>query len=266
MMKYVFLYSVLILVQGCTLINKKGSWGKNSLYPIRGERILHALKKNASSPHVWGPLAGAGIFAVTNIDKKMSEWVQHEGHVFKNKDAADNWSDNFNNIQKYEMYGVILLTPSHDEDMSFGGYLLNKARGGFALNIAASSSRFGVDQIRKVVHRERPNQLDFKSLPSGHAAEAGSRSAIIRKGSASIDMNKELHFSINTLNTAMAIGTAWARVEGKRHYPSDVMAGYAFGTFISGFVFDSIINYDTNQTFGFIPQKDKQTFLYSINF
>lgn len=256
----------LFSLSSCALINKKGTWGKNALYPLKGERFVEAIKKNASSAHVWGPLAGASVFAVTKIDKKFSDWVQHEASVFKNKEFADKWSDNFNDIQKYEMYGIILLTPSHPDDNGFGGYLWNKVRGGLAVNIAASSSRFGVDQVRKVVHRERPNGMDMKSLPSGHSAEAASRSAIVRKGSAAIDMNKDLHFAVNSFNTGMAIATCWARVEGKRHYPSDVMAGYAFGTFVSGVVFDTLINYDPDQSIAIIPQKDKYTLTYTLNF
>ena len=264
--RHLFLLLSLLILSSCALINKKGTWGKTALYPIKGERFVEAIKKNAASAHVWGPLAGATVFAVTKIDEKVSDWVQHEGHVFKNKDAADIWSDNFNNIQKYEMYGIILLTPSHPEDKAFSGYLWNKVRGGLTVNFAASSSRFGVDQIRKVVHRERPNGMDMKSLPSGHAAEAASRSAIVRKGSAAIDMNKDLHFAVNSFNTGMAIATCWARVEGKRHYPSDVMAGYAFGSFISGVVYDTLINYDPNQSVALIPQKDKYTLTYTLNF
>lgn len=266
------IYKSLMLVlaisffSSCSLINRKGTWGKNAIYPVKLERIIESVKKNASSAHVWGPLAGASFFAFARIDEKVANWVVHEGDVFKNKEFADKWSDNFNDIQKYEMYGIILLTPSQPEDKGFGGYLLNKIRGGLTINIAASSSRFGVHQVRKVVHRERPNKMDMKSLPSGHSAEAASRSAIVRKGSAAIDMNRDLHFAVNSFNTGMAIATCWARIEGKRHYPSDVMAGYAFGSFISGVVYDSLINYDPNQSVSIIPQKDKYMITYTLSF
>ncbi len=264
--KFLFLILTFLSLSSCALINKKGTWGKNALFPVKGERFVEAIRKNAASAHVWGPLAGATVFAVAGIDKKVSNWVQDEADIFKNKEFADKWSDNFNNIQKYEMYGIILLTPSHPEDKSFAGYAWNKIRGGLTVNIASSSSRFSVDQVRKVVHRERPNGMDMKSLPSGHSAEAASRSVIVRKGSAAIDMNRDLHFAVNSLNTGMAIATCWARIEGKRHYPSDVMAGYAFGTFISGVVYDTLINYDPNQSVAIIPQKDKYTLTYTLNF
>ncbi len=259
-----FFILILIQFQSCALLNKKGTWGKNALYPLRAGKFLEAVQVNASSPHVWGPLVGAGVIFASNTDARISNWVHHEGSVYKNVQAADNWSDNFNNIQKYEMYAMILFTPSYDEDKSFSGYLKNKLKGGFAVNIASSSSRFSVDQVRKVVHRKRPNNMDYKSLPSGHAAEAGSRRAIIGKGVEAIDMAPaQLKVGINVLNTAMSMGTVWARVEGKRHYPTDVLAGYAFGSFVSGVVYDTLMNLDSSQSFVFLPLGNRYAFQYT---
>ena len=72
--------------------------------------------------------------------------------------------------------------------------------------------------------------------------------------------------AVRSFNTVMAAATCWARIEGKRHYPSDVMAGYAFGSFVSGVVYDTLINYDPDQSVAIIPQKDKFTFTYTLNF
>lgn len=262
----VALLTSLALISSCSMVSKKGQWGKNALYPLKGGRIIDAIKKNAQSAHVWGPVAGAVVFSASNFDRNFSNWVANEADVFKDKDAADAWSDNFNNILKAEMYATILLTASHNDDEDFWGYAWNKTKGGLVVNVAASSSRFSVDQVRKVVKRQRPNKIDLKSLPSGHASEAGSRRVIIGKGIDSIDMDPNLRFGVNALNTSMAIGTLWARVEGKRHYPSDVMLGYAFGSFISGVVYDSLINLDANETFVIIPGTDKLSAMYSYSF
>ena len=39
----------------------------------------------------------------------------------------------------------------------------------------------------------------------------------------------------------LAAGTAWARVEAKKHFPSDVLAGAALGNFIASFVHDAFL-------------------------
>ena len=44
----------------------------------------------------------------------------------------------------------------------------------------------------------------------------------------------------------LAAGTAWARVEAKRHYHADILAGMAIGHFISAFVNDAFLGLDTS--------------------
>ena len=268
-MKFFFRFSTLfglIILSSCSLLNKQGPWGKNALYPIRAERILMAVKKNASSAHVWVPALGAGIFGLFNFDHNLSNWISNEASIFKNSEAADNWSDHFNNILLLEMYSVVLLTPSQDENKSFGGFVLNKVRGGLTVSFAAASSKYTTKQVKKAIHRERPNKLDYKSMPSGHASVAGSRRVLVTNGLEAIEMDSHLRLGINSLNATMAIGTMWARVEGKRHYPSDVLVGYALGSFVSGVVYDSLINYDPGQAFSFIPMGDKVFASYTFQF
>ncbi len=43
----------------------------------------------------------------------------------------------------------------------------------------------------------------------------------------------------------IAAGTAWVRVEGRRHYLGDVLAGYFLGHFISAFINDAFIGIDS---------------------
>ena len=39
----------------------------------------------------------------------------------------------------------------------------------------------------------------------------------------------------------MAGLTGWARLEGNRHYPSDVLFGFALGNFIAAFMNDAFV-------------------------
>jgi membrane-associated phospholipid phosphatase len=43
-------------------------------------------------------------------------------------------------------------------------------------------------------------------------------------------------------NYLLASGVGWARVEGRRHYPSDVLAGAALGHFLTAFIHDAFMN------------------------
>jgi len=42
----------------------------------------------------------------------------------------------------------------------------------------------------------------------------------------------------------IAAGTAWATIEANRHYPSDVLSGYALGHFLSAFINDAFLGID----------------------
>ncbi len=47
--------------------------------------------------------------------------------------------------------------------------------------------------------------------------------------------------ALKTSFRAIAWGTAWARVEGGKHYPSDVLFGAALGNFVAIFVRDAFL-------------------------
>lgn len=257
----------LVLLASCSLLNRRGTWGKKALWPVKGMTVWDAAKKNASSAHVWVPLVGAGTIHWAGWDHKISDWANSGSGIYNDQTAADNWSDNFNNILKYEAYATVILTPSMNEDGKLSGYLVNKARGGFAVNLASLSSSYTHDRLAKAAHRRRPNKSDYRSFPSGHSTDAGARNVIISKNLDYIEMDPSLRFGIKTVNTSMAAGTLWARLEGKRHFPSDVLCGYALGSFLSGFIYDSLMNADPNESFVIAPTgKSEVTAQYSYLF
>lgn len=266
MFKIFFLILLSLSLFSCSLLKKQGTWGKNAFYPLKGGRIADAFIKNASSAHVWVPLAGAGLVHWGGFDHKISDWAKEGSGIYEDQTAADIWSDHFNNILKYEMYVTTLLTPSMPEDKSFGQYAFSKIKGGVVVSLSSTSTRWAHGRIATAAHRQRPNKIDYRSFPSGHATEASSRNRLVSKNLDAIDMDPNLRLGINSINTTMSIGTLWARLEGKRHYPSDVLVGYSLGSFLSGFIYDSLINYDANETFVLLPMKDKLTAMYTVNF
>jgi membrane-associated phospholipid phosphatase len=50
-----------------------------------------------------------------------------------------------------------------------------------------------------------------------------------------------------------AAGAGWARVEAEKHYPTDVLVGYAFGQFIARFMQGAFFNDETPAVVGFRP-------------
>jgi hypothetical protein len=257
---------VCVLFSSCSLFGKKGKWGKNAFWPIKSNRVANAFKKNASSLHVLLPLAGAGVSYFGKFDEKISRWAVEKKYVYGDQESTSTWSNKLNKILLYEMYLSILLTPSMDEDKSLWNYALSKGKGAFLVNMASRATHYTRDELAMFFKRERPNKLNNLSFPSGHSTEAGARNSLVRKNIESVDMSNSFRTGINTINTTMAAGTLWARLEGQRHYPSDVLVGYALGSFVSGVIYDSLMNLEENETFSVNPSSESVSVNYGIRF
>ena len=73
-----------------------------------------------------------------------------------------------------------------------------------------------------------------------------------------IDLPKDFRPVLKIGNTLVASGVAWARVEGRRHYPSDVLVGAALGHFLTAFIHDAFLNLpeDSNVEFAISPVEE----------
>lgn len=265
-MKPILCQLILILsLTSCSLFTRKGKWGKDALWPIKGSRITEAIKKNAASPHVWVPLIGAGVTYWGDYDQKISDWAYDHNILFDNHDDSDHWSDNLNSYLIIEMFTLPLLTPSLEEDGKLKKWAWNKTKGYIVLGVATRVPDYVHDQMALSFKRQRPNKDDYRSFPSGHATKAGTSSMMTSKHLDVIPMDKSLRTGIKTVNTLAAAAVLYARVENKAHYPSDVLVGYSLGAFISGVIYDSLINYDPEhpETLAVIPTKGIMTLQYS---
>jgi hypothetical protein len=203
---------------------------------------------------------------LTHYDEKISEWASSENPIFGNQRRAGQYSDSFKETLNISTYATVLLTSSWDESDSRLSYLVNKARGTVIVYFAASSGIDVTNNIRKFVFRKRPSGSDFRSLPSGHATEAGSYSVLINRNIEYIDTSESIQKASKLLSTTLAAGTAWSRIEAKGHYPTDVLLGYSLGHFMSGFVFDSLMNLEANEFVSLYPYKDGVTVAYRLRF
>lgn len=261
-----FLTLIIILNSGCSLIRKEGTWGKNALWPLESERVRWAFKKNISSAHVWLPLTGAAVIRWGGYDNKVAHEIAEEHHIFIDHKHADHWSDFSNEVLKYQVYASTLLTPSMGNDSDWTEWTRNKIKGGAVVISSSSIARYTRDRAAEAFPRERPNRADRYSFPSSHSTKAGAYNILVHKNIDQINMDDRLRFSLKVVSTTMAATTAWARVEGHRHYPSDVLAGYALGSFVSGFIYDVFMNDDNDHAFALVPSGDKWTAQYVIHF
>ena len=74
--------------------------------------------------------------------------------------------------------------------------------------------------LKQTVHKERPDGSNDQSFPSGHAASAFQAASFVQRRYDDLPAWP---------GYVLATYTGWTRVEAKKHYASDVLAGAALG-------------------------------------
>ncbi len=126
---------------------------------------------------------------------------------------------------------------------------------GYAVDVVAATVAVeSTTGIKAVVSRSRPNDSGNDSFPSGHAATASSYTRLAMLNLDQIDMNRTAREALDVGLQAINFGTAWARVEGGWHYPSDTLVSIAIGNFCGRFFNEAFMGLDTQrQRVSFAP-------------
>lgn len=80
-----------------------------------------------------------------------------------------------------------------------------------------------VQPVKDISHQWRPDSSDYKSFPSGHAAEAFANAEFLRQEF------KDVSPWIGVAGYAMAVATGYLRTYNNRHWFSNVVAGAGIG-------------------------------------
>ncbi len=228
-------------------------------------RLKYALRKEASSPHVWAPLALAGALRVNHNDKRISRWARTETPIFDDRKNADRWSDGFSNVAEIEAYASLIAEPGLGRGTDWGNYAKTKGVQLLAMEGGVRSTYWATQGAKSTFQRQRPSKQDHYSFPSGH----GSAAAAWRKATEqNLDRFNVPYPIIGGINQALAIGTLWGRVEAGKHYPTDVLVGYALGTFLTGVVWSAVYGEEGRETgsVGVTPMKGGGGLAYYLLF
>ncbi|CAB1064898.1 hypothetical protein D1BOALGB6SA_9695 [Olavius sp. associated proteobacterium Delta 1] len=240
MKKSILLFIAFFFLEtGCTTINGVGS--KTTLLP-GWDRVGHGLKKSVISPHTWAPIAGAAIITVGDWDKDISDWATENTPLFGNVKNAGDWSDYLLDISEGISYGTLLLTPGGDFPNE---WFANKGKLAITQYTTARLEGKLTASIKKAAGRERPNQSNNHSFPSGHAADAGLYAGFSRFYINNMIISKAMKYTGGFVVSLADNGCSWARVEAGDHYPTDVLIGHALGNFLAVFVSETFIGNDS---------------------
>ena len=222
----------------CGTTRSGNLWGETATFTPGRDALANAARSAAFDPWTWVPLAGAAVLTIDDWDEEISDWARDETPVFGSQEDADDASDRLQGLTRDAWYLSMLVTPSGDE---FHVWARNKLQG-YAVEWAATLVTSELTSgLKSWTDRERPDGSDDRSFPSGHASSAFAYGSLASRNVDQIRMPAALRWSLHAGLFTAAAGTAWARVEGGRHYPTDVLDGAALGNFVSRFVHDAFL-------------------------
>jgi hypothetical protein len=235
---------------GCGTLRDGKGWGEDATLSPGWDRAGKAAYTSLVSPFTWLPVAGAAILQIDNWDKHISTWASDTTPVFGSRQNADDWS-NYLLYTSGALYGATaLLAPGR---VQAGDWVTDKMKGFIVGGAAIGLSEGVVGVLQPALDRERPDGSP-QSFPSGHATAAASFSTLAAKNIGTLQLDRPTEIAADSGLVLLAAGTAWARVEAKRHYPADILAGMAIGHFISAFVNDAFLGLDNSR--GVVPDAE----------
>lgn len=233
-----FLITLAAAMNACGSLPNGEKWGENITLTPGKARLSSAAYSALIHPSTWGPLSGAVLFSLGDLDNETSENAMENTPVFGSpKNAADR-SDDLRNALDASAIITALATPSGQDRSE---WTTNKAKGLLFTFATLETTSLVTQGIKDVSKRERPNKQNDKSFPSGHSSGAFAAASLSSRNLDSITMQEWQRTGIRIALYGVAAGTAWARVEAGKHYPSDVLAGAALGNFMANFIHDAFL-------------------------
>jgi hypothetical protein len=230
--------SLIWLCGGCATPPGERLWGQDvKLWP-GVDRIKTAAKNAVLDPGTWVPAAGALVFQIDSWDRNLSHWASNNKPIFGTKQAADNASYYLVDILLGTYVITGLATPSGDKPKEWAW---NKIKA-FSVGAGAWAVTSGVTEgLKDVTQRPRPDGSSNRSFPSSTSSQAAVYGSLACQNLDYLDIPKWADISLRGGIATLIGGASWARLEGKYHYPSDVLVGAALGNLIGRFFNDAFI-------------------------
>lgn len=232
-MKITAVVLTVLLLGGCV---GSGHWGESARWPTTS-KFGDAARIAATDPQTWLPLATATLLIAADVDDKWSEDMAEEQPLFG--DDAEDVSDDLRDVSSAAYLFTALLAPSPTVGAKVKGLAVGA---GTAIVDGVLSNG-----LKEVIGRERPDGSNDRSMPSGHASKASSRTAMAIRNLRDIEMPNWSRQVANWSLHGVAVGTGLARVEARKHHLSDVFVGYAIGNFVAGFMYEAFLEGHSSQ-------------------
>jgi hypothetical protein len=231
---------------GCASVGSRDAyWGHDARFAPGWARVKQAAADAARSPFTWAPVVGAAALQIGDLDDEIAESAMEDSPIFGSNSRADDASDILRGMG-WVAYGTTLgLAPQTDDPPAWRTKLK-----GFSMGATAMLATQGVTAgLKSVAGRDRPNDRDDRSFPSGHASSAAVALRLTQRNLEYFDLAPNPRRTLYAGLGAIGAMTAWARVEAGEHHLSDVLVGGALGNFLGSFFSDAFLGRGQHQGF-----------------
>ena len=216
------------LLTSCASIDGPGFGDGASLTP-GFERFKQKFFKTVRRPELWGPLAAAVVLQVDDMDSRLAKSIHEDKPLFGSTQNARDASDDLRELTKINYLGTAIVAPVGNNE----NWLGTKSKLLIAELAGVSTTQSITGRLKDSTERERPDDSNYGSFPSGHASKASVQAQFAIINTRHLPLQENTKRLMNIGFNSLSIGTAWSRIEAEKHYPSDVLAGWALGYFIA---------------------------------
>lgn len=230
---------------GCILVLFLSVLLNSGCSQIDWQRISDAAERAAKDPLTWGGVSAAALFAVNGnkLDRDISNWARENTPVFGSQQKALEASDQLRNAADVGARLTALMVPT---EKTGGDWIWGKTKMMLFEAASASLTLNTTGVLKEATDRRRPYMEPSTtkardSFPSAHASTAFNNAALGSLHVQQFDIPPPGRNLLSAGFYTLGAGTAWARVEGGVHYPSDVLFGAALGNFFAISIYDGFI-------------------------
>jgi len=248
-----------LMAQACsTRLSGRREAGSSFPLPDWG-RLKQAAMHAATDPITLSSAAASAVCYLGGIDPDISKWAREENHLFGSPGRARDCSDGLRDAAIYSCYAGMCAEAALGLAKEGPRGLLLPGLSHAGVGAAAIGINSGLTSwIKDASGRLRPDGSDRRSFPSGHSSEAAVAATLAAHSAQRLNVSGWWGTGFRAGMGLTAATAAWARVEGGRHYPSDVLAGAALGRFLGNFASSLFLGYGDGSRLQvvFFPARD----------
>ncbi|MFP4679944.1 MAG: phosphatase PAP2 family protein [Chitinispirillaceae bacterium] len=216
------------------------------------ERMKKALSDAFFDPSLFIGGAALAVFAFSDMDENIASYISDRNLLFGTEKRAAEASDYLRaaSLGTAALLYTVKYLPLRQRDQlpystdtmtSVPAKYQGPAAGAETLLLSGLLTAGTTELLKRTTGRLRPDFSDYRSFPSGHTSVTAFANNYSANTLSSMSLPHHYQYLAQGILCAATFTTAWARIEARRHYPTDVVAGAMLATFFGNFAYKAFL-------------------------